>query len=764
MKRFQVFILLLLSSLSPGLYACGYYPYGEDVRFCFFTPYSFGFDDGYRRFNYTSDWYDYAWNEDDLDENAANVNLWREYCKNKVSAKAILEAVYKLKAAEVNRTSGNAMFRYLYAAKDQEAIDYLIFAKQCEQYTWDNLDPWEKDENKVLKPALTLAAEAGKKALSVNNSQLRQRYLFLKARLCFYYGKWREVEGIYNSHFKNSKDKNLIYYWMMFLYTQGKADAEQNYFAAQVFAHTPDRRFVVRSNYDRDIPIEETLKYAKTSEEAANVWLLHGVRITGKGLPYIQGMYKNNPDALGLRFLMVREINKMEDWILTPQYSLFEPTTRPDYWENNNARRILNRVAEDRKYAREVYNFIKGVDVAKTGDAAFWYLAQTYVAFLAGENQAAVSNLVKAEKEISGKHGLYNHLQMIKGLVLTASQKSATAQVPKDVEGIIKAQFAKENHKYIFALGREIEMKGNYGLAALLFSRTNYDEEDYWGGGNTSYWKAPSNVESMFSDYFTNYRSYIDAAYTPRQVAEVIQTLDGLRSKTGFEKWLYQGAVADKDELWRILGEINLRRGSLLEARDAFKHMSQSREYIYEENPFYKVRHTPEFTSDYNKKQPISRYYIVDNLIKVLKRANDPNENDRDYYCFLAANCYYNISAYGSAWTMSRRYFSSGQYESGYADDGNFFQCETAAHYYAQAYKYAKTEKFKALCLRMMAECEKHKRDVTATDWYIQYKYDLKEPPNKYEAQFKKQYKAYVKDLYGEGNCTAFADYFKARR
>jgi hypothetical protein len=764
MKRFQVFILLLLSSVSSGLYACGYYPYGEDVRFCFFTPYSFGFDEGYRHFNYTSDWYDYAWFEGQSNENAANISLWREYCKNKVDAEAIQQAVYKLKVNEVSRKSGNAMLHYLYATKDQDAIDYLIFAKQCEQYTWDNLDPWEKDENKALKPALTLADEAGRKALAVKSNQLRQRYFFLKARLCFYYGKWQDVESIYNTHFKKSKDKNLIYYWMMFLYTQGRVDAEQNFYAAQVFAHTPDRRFVVRSNYDRDIPIEETLKYAKTPEEAANVWLLHGVRITGKGLPYLQAMYKNDPRALGLRFLMVREINKMEDWILTPQYSLFEPTTRPDYWENNNARRILNRVAEDRKYVRDVYDFIKGIDVAKTGDAAFWYLAQTYVAFLAGKNNAAAANLVKAEKTIHEKDELYNHLQMVKGLVLTANQQGSKAHIPHGVEGIIKAQFAKENHKYIFALGREIEMKGNYGLAALLFSRTNYDEDDYWGGGNTSYWKAPSNVESMFSDYYINYCSYIDAAYTPQQVAEVIQTLDGLKTKTGFEKWLYQSAIADKDELWRILGEINLRRGSLVAARDAFKNIINSKEYIYGENPFYKIKYTPEFTSDYNKKQPITRYYVVDNLIKVLKIANDPNEKDRDYYCFLAANCYYNISSYGTAWTMSRRYFSSGQYESGYPDDGNFFQCNTAAHYYAEAYKYAKTEKFKALCLRMMAECEKHKRYVTAVDWRIRYKYDLTEPPNKYEAQFKKQYKAYELDLYNEGNCTAFADYFKARR
>ena len=50
MKHFLVFILLLVSN---AIFACGFYPYGDEVRFSFFDPLSFKYF-LYADFNYSS--------------------------------------------------------------------------------------------------------------------------------------------------------------------------------------------------------------------------------------------------------------------------------------------------------------------------------------------------------------------------------------------------------------------------------------------------------------------------------------------------------------------------------------------------------------------------------------------------------------------------------------------------------------------------------------------------------------------------------------
>lgn len=773
MKRLLVFILLLASSWIYELNACGFYPWGEEVRFCYLKPKYFNFDEGYNYFNYTSDWYDYStykYNEDNGDDDAGikyydpNVVLWDHYCNNKVAKEDIRQAIYKLEIGDINKLSKNSMLRYLYAKNNYDTINYILFAKKCEQYTWNNTDPWEKNENKDLGSVSTLLKEAGVQALKIKDDQLRKRYLFLKTRLSFYYGKDNEITDIYNKYFRDTTDKDLIYYWVMFYYTQTlRNPAEQNCFAAQVFANAPDRRFVVRSNYDRSIPIEETLQFAKSKEEVANIWLLHGIRITGKGIEYLVNMHKNDPSSKGLEFMLVREINKLEDWILTPQYSLFEPSTRSDYWENNNAQRILERVKNDRKYAGEVLAFINTVNFSKTSNPAFWRMAQVYVAFLAQENKQAAASLKLFEKEINVSNPLYEASQLIKGLVLVANQKQGKAIIPDEVKPIILKQYEKGNLKYLFGLGRELEEKGNMTLASMLFSKCDYSTNPNVNWGDYVNWKAKNNVASIYTDYYWNYLTYIDACYSIPQMKVIINDVN-TGGRKGFEDWLFSDAAKNIHELYRIVGTKYLRENKLKQARDVFVFINKKDDFIFDENPFYKLKGTPEFIDSYNKNLKVNRVYIMDNLIKVLAKAENPLEKNRDYYYFLAANCYYNMSFYGNAWNIRRRFMSSSQNETGFEDDDEFFKCKLATKYYTLAYKNAKNDKFRALCIRMMTECEEHnQRSEYDANWRfsIRYGYEINKI-NKYDILLKKLYDKDYEVL--TSSCTAFSDYFKSRR
>jgi hypothetical protein len=121
------------------------------------------------------------------------------------------------------------------------------------------------------------------------------------------------------------------------------------------------------------------------------------------------------------------------------------------------------------------------------------------------------------------------------------------------------------------------------------------------------------------------------------------------------------------------------------------------------------------------------------------------------------------MSLYGNAWNIRRWYISPNQVETGFADDSDFFGCKTAKELYSKAYDNAQTPKFKALCMRMITECQNHNlRYKYNLNWQYNYSYDFKVGTNTCNAQFKKEYGIYYKEL--TGSCTAFSDYFKARR
>jgi hypothetical protein len=422
---------------------------------------------------------------------------------------------------------------------------------------------------------------------------------------------------------------------------------------------------------------------------------------------------------------------------------------------------VLQRVEEDRKYAADLLSFVNSVDFSKTENPVLWQMARAYLAFMSKRNYEAVAALRVMEKHINRNHPLYQVSQLVKGLVLVAAQPQGKAIITDEVKPILLEQAERKNFKYLFGIGRELEEKGNTTLAALMFSKS--DGADYENWHDIVHWKAKNDVRTMYSDYYWEYLGYIDAYYTIEQMHNLIDNVKKNQVRGTFDKWLYEESKKNMHELYRILGTKYYRQDKLSEAHKAFANIPHTKDFVFEADPFYQMSNSPEFTGTYPKVVRVNRTYIVDNLIKVLARAEDTAEPDRDLYYFLAANCYYNTTYYGKAWNMSRRFRSATQGYTGLPDDEDFFGCKKALKYYTLAYNHAKNEKFKALCMRMMVECEQNRlafeHDI---NWLLNYKYDLQPEPNKLDKQFKKQYGRHYKEL--SSNCTAFNDYFKARR
>ncbi|HEX8562204.1 MAG TPA: hypothetical protein VF676_04410 [Flavobacterium sp.] len=739
MKTFPIFFLLLASSLCCKSYACGFYPYGEEIRYCFFRPDNFGYNT-FSEFNYSSALFDPTdvYRAGDI---VPNDKLWFEYCRGKVSFDEIKEAVYSLPAEQINVRSQNEMIRYLIGAKDTEAIYYLKFAKTCEYFNTLMDDPWERNELLVLPKRAKMIDNAVRLSGQVYSRQLKLRYLFLAIRLAYYNGNAARIRSLYDKVYKLTNDDSILNYFSLYFRTLAETDISlASFYAAQVFANAPEKRFMIYSKFDTGIEIGSVLKYAKNDVERANVYLLAAVRKPDRALDYLRHAYKYDPQSEGTAFLLLREINKIEDWVLTPYYSMFSSSIALYNQDGpRSVTAILNRVEQDRVYASQVLQFAKRVKYTSPKNTLLLKAGIAHLQFITRNYSSSIAGINELERSVDKGDSIYNQLQIIKALSLVAGQKRGSATVPDEIRGIILAN--KHDKKFLFALGRELEFKDNFTDAALLYSKLQ-------DNGQYSYvaWKTKKNNAHSYMDYFDNYFSYVDVCYTVTQIEDLIADVLANRPEDDFSTWMYSTTKDELSKIYDLLGTKYIRLDNLHKALENFNKVGKKHwldnysvweksEYngnIFDENPFFVIKYTPDFITP-KENFIANKATVTRRLIHYLRKANDKNENDRDYYYFLVANCYYNMTINGNSWMMRRFGYSNYDVDPFPVDEYEFRHGILAEKYYMKAYKYSKNKRFAALCLRLANQ------------------------PYKLKAEFPDDYHS----LYN--GCTYFADYFKAR-
>jgi len=776
MKNFLVFILILASNT---IFACGFYPFGEELRYSFFNPLNFKYH-SYSTFNYSYDAFspneERVEGEDIIDGNEL---LWLQYCKNKVSVEAIRTVLFQLNAEDLTEKSANEMLQYLYKTKDFEAINYLKFAKNCEIFNEFFDDPWERNEILTSSKRAKLTNQAIIFSHKVSNEELKLRYTFLAIRLSYYNNDKAKIIQLYDTVFSSQKKNTILKYWSLYFRAIAeKNSALSNFYAAQVFVNTPDKRFMISGIFNAKVPLDSVLQYAKTNREKVNVYFLAGIKKTDPSLYYLKQIYKYNPKFEGLSFLLLREMNKIEDWVLTPYYSLFNPSISSyEDEEYNSTREIMKRVEKDRIYAGELLAFINNINLKKAQDPFLWKLSKAYLSFITKDNQNCLNQISKLEKSISKKDSLYNQIKIIKALALTANQTDGQAVILDAVKPILLKN--KNERKFIFAIGRELEYKGNQTDAAFLYSKLNENESNN-NYNDQAFWKNSKSKVSYFSEFYSDYFDYINMFYTPKQVEKIVkETLKSEKDPDEFSLWKYTLIKSELPRLYDLIGTKYIRQNKLEQALFYFSKNGDERDYkitdseclwekedcdIASKNPFFVLKYTPGFTHQKDLFK-LNKYAVTQNLILFLKKAVNPKEKNKDYYNFIIANCYYNMTFYGSLWEMRRYNISSYVQDYPVEDNDEFYQCNLAKKYYGLALKNAKTDKFKALCLRMMGRCQKNKLEHQYPDDYnnqIKNYDNFLWSKNKYYQDLQTNYTDNYEELISD--CHAFEEYFKARR
>ena len=755
MKNSIRILLVFLISTSTS-FACGWYPFGEDVRFSLINPALFD-DGGMSPYYYTSENYGYSFQA--TPENDPNIALWMKYCDYKVDAKSIYEAIYELDEKSINvGKSDNKMISYL-MEKDKEALEYIAFAKSCSHLN-NGYSGWEDDSEAKSSSRNEKMAEALKRSNRIHSESIKKRYQFLAVRLAFYEGSRDKVRSIYEKSFSGNPQDAIDYWALYFNTTTEEKSAKRNYNLAQVFVNAPGKRFGALSHFSSKIPMDEVLKFASTNTERANIYATYAVRNRGRGLPTLKKVQELDPNNPLLDYLLIRELNKIEDWILTPRYTNFEPTMdlrRQSYSESEEL--IQERIEDDKKYCHELLNWMGSVNPKSVQN---WNIAEAYLKGITGNEMQAIVMLGDSNKYPIQMRGL------LKKLLVLFKVRAHSGRPFNSEEHAVLMDSEQDNYNmFLFAVSREYEFQRRMAVAAGLFSQVN-KTTDYFSEGVS--WKSGTGKATLESDYFYSWFLYLDAEYTSEELQSVIDFAQTEFDKSSkFDHWQRENLLAEIDKLYDLLGTKYIRSNNINAAISAFEKVGGDlwSEYPYitylDANPFhadfYSGHKPSEFDTVKYTKLKIAKLYK-----SYLAKAENPRTENRAYYYFLVANCELNMSHYGNSWMMRRYFWTMGMHPNYLEDDDEFFRVKRARGFYQKASDVSSSREVKALCLRMSGRCEKHQLVFDAPDsWdfdydshggYVNYFYSK----NKSYKKLKENYPNHEKELMS--NCFSFERYF----
>lgn len=733
MKNWILFITLLISNPSQVLSCASYYPYGDYLRFTLLEPKMIQLR-GMNHFFYCADLYS---NEemdvqiDHLENSDENVNLWYAFFQNKIEKKAIYEAVYHLSITEMyQKKHSNKLVQLLHQKKYRSAFSYLIFAKKCSVLNGEFSDPWERNESYNVKIRRKFIIAAIQRAGKEKNDQLKRRFAYLAIRMAYYSFDSTKIALISNQYFKKAPSDVIDYWALHFKNASSPNSIKRNIDIARVFLHSQEKRFASHFLYDSKKNMQDQMKEAKNNDEKAAVLLINCVRKLDPALPEIKLFQKYAPNDPNLMFLVHREINKLEDWIFTPYYSLLEPTTNTYSNETASIKTIRSRIKKDRLYAKQLAIWMQSVEKDVKDTTGWWSVMKKYAQYMS-DDYSLITQKSKDELLIASKNKELQKFRLMLYSLIEIRQSKLPNLTNETVQQTILSNSKELNNRFLFAIGRELEFKGNTTDAACLFSYLNNDF--YYDTDNYAFWRSEKFHQTLEFDYYDNYFFYMDAQYSIPATEQLLIALNDTISTSNFDQWKFQLLRKNRSRIYDLLGTKYLRKDNLEMALKSYQHVKKSvwdsDLYPYKRelktNPFHPPfnYHSKDNQIRYNKKQ------IVEKLIQYKNKIELKKGNSKAYYCFRVATCYFNMTQYGKSWLMKRYYWTISATPTGLEDDKEYFNCLLAKKYFLKAYHSTKNRKLKALSLRMLDMIE----SVT-TDGNEKYKNQLRKNfPDDYE-------------------------------
>lgn len=383
-KLFLVFVCAFLA--MGNLEACGWFDPDEEYYNLF--DQNLISDKSLSPFllTYSSQYYHNALN-DEQTENEINYNLieWSNFFDKKIVDADLNYLVYESSISELNKIlATNSLSKApselqhaeFLIGKGREAIEYLIFAKKCEQWAtiFEHYD-WTFYRKKMEKPDFMATAKIGNLLFkNTKDKELKVRIAYQLVRLSHYGGFNDDAIRYFNTYLEPIGIKNLIYYYALeqkggALFNQKKF-GEAAYTFVKVFENTPDRKISCYNSFriSSDLQFSDALKLCKTPNEKAALFAMRGYQNFSNALKEMENIYAIAPNSNKMELLAIRDLNKSERELMELGVNYGD---KPKF---------LNPSPELKAYMKKMISFSEKVIAEKRVNRLdFW---QTYLAHL----------------------------------------------------------------------------------------------------------------------------------------------------------------------------------------------------------------------------------------------------------------------------------------------------------------------------------------------------------------------------------------------
>ena len=717
MKVFSSLLLVLSFQVS---FACGWSVSPETSRLALFKAQREGFFK-LTPFYYSADYY-YSTNTVSGVDQELNCLEWKKKLGNTIDPKDVHTILYETDSEQFENAfkskslkkvfEKNTFIEALLLTKNKAFLNYILFAKKLEYNSNNDVkwESWEQVGYGSKDHKLADLEDFEKKIKTAKDSFLKQRYAFLMLRYSFYAEDKNEVIRLYDTYFTENKN-TILEPWALYYKALCIDDFPlQNYLLSKVFASCEEKSFAVLLHYNWKLT-EQTLALAQNDEERSVILSIESFRNPAPDLKTIQEVFKLSPNSINFSFLIGREVNKLEDWIFTPEYTtdgtpsvVFEGTN----WYGDYAKAKEENFNKDILYLREIEYFLIAIREQTSGEQ------KDYIT-------AAIAQLCFIDDQIElGKK--YTNMISDKANASIQMQKNIQLALVSLKQDDLKNETV-QNQLFNYFDSVESLVETDNGLFKNLYSLYRIASADFAKQGD----RVTSGLLMMKSDlknegeysvynnpYFYGYIGYFDRSATVEDV-DKLMALQQKEDKTPFEKYLCSGTIAPNIDYYKDLkGTIAFRNNNLELAYETFSSMPKDfweKNYAFadylNENPF-----TPKILQKDKERKFDYRFNKADFIAKLiqLKKQNTASAN------LQLAHAYFNVSYLGNSWMMVAYDWTSGEsyVDYVYGDNtqneksyqkGNYYSLTMAKMYYEKALKMSRNNNEKALASLLIFEC-----------------------------------------------------------
>jgi hypothetical protein len=627
------------------------------------------------------------------------------------------------------------LLRFAKQAANYDLYHYLVLSKKVEQIA-TNQDPWEENAypataiSEVIKNAVVLYAKT-------TNSFIKLRTAFQLVRLYSFNGQAALVNNTYDQYIAPVKTRSWVQAAALFQKAMNTKGFKRDYLFSKVFDRAGYNRTSCLVYFHSD-SLQNILPYARNPHERNVLLSMKVFNHPGRSLRYIQQVYASEPTYKELPFLLLREINKVEDWLITNKVTGFgyPAVYWGSSWDNYKyADHAIANYKRDQAYAHEVYHLLQRmIDEGKHPQKALLHLYAAHLALLNQQYDLSSMHLHQAAaiKNLSGnvqtQIAVNRFLLHLESGLNTDAEKEFMKIITASDEKLAVHDAGVMRNQLILYTARKIIKHGDKARGLLLLGKTN---------------RALGDLPiSEFKTVFQEVEEQAD-----EQVYNQMLKLFDQKNKTAFEKFICGERISSPyDFYYGESADLKWSRNKLLDCKaswylrqhrlqDAFNIMKQVAGSFYNAEPYsFYIGGDPFFLNIYHahavnqyEHRSLNKKQVVAEMLRLQELAR--NDKSKVALCYYQlANAWYNMTYFGKNWLMVKQWWSQNEMD-GYNDDikrtefnDDYFGCSYAKQWYLKAMDATRDKQLKALCFFMVQHCNEK------MDYYKQEVKQVQEP------------------------------------